>query len=489
LGKYEAMEARPSLADCVRSAREKMIVSRLHYTSTVKTLGGLHEDFRYLFTGVSGGRYIPLLWRDRTVQTNMTVTDREDRNIPYLPSAVVDQFCEEYLRQLWNEFDLSLAGAPAPSWINEARPRSIRLTSFDYDPGDTMLAQQEWALHASDFPDNAAFVRLKSFIDHLTENYLPVAAIPESSEEFLFLHHGVDVSTSTRDRFRHSMQAETGYSTWDRLIFALTGRIRFDTPIFIDAFIHPPWKLTESLHVRVMLPEGMMVASPIELMPRRLFAETRVLQLTEITGEYVYSYIGKDDASRFVRRLTAEEDQAKALKAEIDRSSKVIQELADLASAYRRSGGTASPPATKPRQLTLQDVATTYGTMFKVFKQTRELRRQKRLLEMGRSPTLRIQLGLRGTMKTLLALLWVVIVCTVAVDVLGLLGVDAYLALLGSLLLVVLTLAVFSVDKPLLRVPFFGHTALSTAVFLTVPVVPLLVRMLPLLVRILSRLA
>ena len=466
------MQQEPSLAEDVKSAREKMVVSRLHYTTIVKTLEGQHEDFRYLLSGIDRTRRIPLLWRKRNIQANMTVRDGQNNHLPYLPSRISDAFCAEYLLQLWKSFEGTLGESAVPSWVPEARERSFRLTRFEYDINDAEAAREEWAQASSAFAGNPAFARLRVFIEHLCEYYIPVVEVRDTTEEFVFLHHGVDVSTSSRQVFR-SKSGKQGavYSAWEVLNLAVTGRIRLDVPILIDAFIAPPWKTTESLHVRVMLPDGMVLNGPINLVPRKLFIETTILDLTEVTEEYVYSYVGKLDATRYVQKLTEERDRTRTMSVDFQATAQALREKSEAVSNQRRTREipphgqeSPSPPS--------RDVLSLYVGLFVLARQALRLRRQRRLLEAGEKPVLRVRLQMSWTMKMLLGLLWVVIAITVVIDGLDILGVNTYVALLGSLLLVVLTLALFSLDKPFLRIPFFGHTVLSTAVFLAVPLLP-----------------
>src|SRR3989442_7703397 len=72
-------------------------------------------------------------------------------------------------------------------------------------------------------------------------------------------------------------------------------------------------------------------------------------------------------------------------------------------------------------------------------------------------------------MGPLLALLWVVVGAAYYSSLFGGYTIDRYIQLFAALIVVILTDAVFSIDKPFLRDGVVAHIAAATAVFVELP--------------------
>lgn len=420
-------------------AIRNLVVNRLHYTYSVQDFFTFREDYRYVYSGVGNLTTLPLLWREREIQANMVTLDDANRNLVYLPSRATERLLQGILRTTWDDFINSVAKGEQTE-IESRFGRLLQITKFEPTDLERRAVADLIKELVPRFSQNQSFARVKRLVELLQANYLPFVQYTRGADaEYTFLRHGVDVYMPTQ---RTSLgptrsSARTRYSLLGLLKFLAIGRIRFDVRLPLSAFEDPPWSRTEALHVKLNIPAGLKIRSKTRGVPASLFENTKVLQHVSVEEDSLYTYVSQDDAVTILasRRRVLEE------------ATQEIKELRDFL-------GSDLPP--KPgRAPSLRWILTLPG----------RLRRAREAVQ----PRLRLLARMSRGMGTLLALLWLVVVLAYAARLVMLLDFNGFLNLFGALLVVVLSVAVYSIDKPYLRFPVFAHVASAVTAFIELP--------------------
>lgn len=437
------METIPDWLSESQHVRE-LVVSRLHYTYTVKDFFTFREDYRYVYSQVDGLRRLPLLWREREIQANMVTLDEENRNLIYLPSRELKSLAEALLLDLWEDF-LLVVPEDVHAELNSTYVALTELAGFE--PAGERVEEAVKALKGlrNRFGQTTALDGLTAFAELLVSYYIPFVQLGEVSKpEFVFVRYGVDVFrpfvARTRKPTRVTWRKE--YSLRELLLFLMFGRIHFDLPLPLIAFQSPPWARTESLHLKINLPSGLEIRGLPQGLPRELFEKTKVIQFATHDEDNLYTYLSELDARRILERRQSILDDFS------DAVSRVREGLKPFARA--KTGDLKS----SVRNLIREIVA---------------LRPKVKRAVQAHRPRIRIRSGLGPWMKVVLLLLWVVVGIEYICEFLRILDLNSFLQLFGALLVVILTVAVYSVEKPYVRLPISAHVLSSTIVFFELP--------------------
>ena len=435
------------------AALGQLVVNRVHYTYSVQDLYTFREDYRYVYSEVGSLRKLPLLWREREIQANMVTLDAANRNLVYLPSAEVITITQGYLRNLWSWFVNSLPPAQQAS-LTPLLSDILLVTRFD--PTGTEIETAENALGQLEgiSPPPSRVRELTEFARLLQGYYIPFVQIENAgSSEYLFVRHGVDVFLPYRKEraTERRRTAVSDYSLYEILKFLFTGMIHFDVPIPIIAFHLPPWSSTEALHMKVNLPAGLEVRGKPRGLPASLFTETKILELASRDETSIYLYVSKRDGNELLSRRV--------------RASIELEEFAkffhDQLEQFRKE-------EEKPLLTVLRAVV---GGLLEIRRKIRKLREAVR-------PEIRVRAKMGVGMGSLLLLLWSVVGVAYRYDIPSGLGLSDYLAILGILFVIVLSIAVYSIEKPYLRLPIFSHVLAASLCLLNLPILRAIVSLL-----------
>jgi hypothetical protein len=309
---------------------------------------------------------------------------------------------------------------------------------------------------------NPAFKRLTSFATHLGSNYLPFVATPkECAPEYIEVRYGVDLNVPFAERThgRRVYHHPARHRFWDWFRFVAIGSTPFEMQVPIDAVADPPWSATDSLHLQLNLPYGVSVTERPEALPAWLFEGSAIDRFTSVSADYVYSYLTADGAKAVRTRLEGLSRRRDGAKAKIDRT---VKENADFSKrrreAHRAQKSAASDAPEKPPHGPIE----MSRNLLYFVRLNREWKDASR-------PRIRAEASVDNGVRLLGLFLWFVVALTYGVQLLGLLTEAAYLDLFAAFLLVILTLAVYSLDKPFVRYPVFSHVAATTVVFFELP--------------------
>jgi len=417
-----------------------VIVERLHYTASFRDFRIFHEDYRYIFSNWSGHPYLPLLWRDQGVQANMVTVDAEDTNLVFLPSGRGIQLTLATLREKWYAFLSSIPASDRDRVAGSVR-RDNRSSEFERSAVelrdvlsvlDELKARYGGTLELED---------LDHFARQLNEFYIPyVSSSGLKRSEFLYIHQGVDVLTRHTSRIQGKSGGPGDPYTWgDALSFLALGRIDVDVSLPLVAFTAPPWAHTLSLHVRTVVPDGFEIVDPPSGLPEGAFEGTSIIGEARWDARTAYVYVGEDDAERVVENCQRMVSEFEDVKREFDSQGTQIQ----LGKG------------------TIRDVAAFIGT-------ARDYIRRSSPATLAKDPSLRVRAQTAVGIRLLTGLLWIVVGLGFYLGLTHNLGATDFIELFSALLIVVLSLVVYAVEKPILRWYVLAQTATWSAVLLEI---------------------
>lgn len=454
-------------AEEVGRIRSLLSVPRLHYAYTVRTFESYREDYCYLYKNWQSLRVVPLFWRLREIRANEVVTDAAKHAIPTLPSGEA----RLYLLETLNQYSAEFLAAFTPAVRIALKPILDQLaiaTGFDLTKKEIESVESAAETLENLYPGDLRCRALVDFARRLFSFYLPFAVVPAMvTGDFMEIRQGVDVNRPFIAPEESVVPPHTEFSVWDMLRFAAWGVIEFEMPIPIEAAASPPWVNTNSIHLQLNLPTGVITRSPPKALPSFLFAGTGVDRLASVNDAYVYSYLGGEEA-REVRRiytdLVASRDKmVRRLSAEVAKF--LVGEIRASARMPRGSHARAAGPLESERGRILELSARLTGLNDRVKEAER--------------PRFRVSAAVGPGVRLLTALLWVVVGLTYSIRFGGWLDAEIFAGLFSSLLLVVLAISVFSLDKPFVRFQVFTQVLAACLVFFELPVLIYLTRWLP----------
>src|SRR5436190_6725135 len=424
----------PIVGDASR-AIDELELHRLHYTYSLVDLRTFREDYRYVYRNADTRphRVVPLLWRWREIQANMVVLDAADENLIYLPTGITRQAEEAYLESLIRKGiqKIPRGQSPNPTRLTAFR-QSIQL-ALQFESAQEVRVEAYNLAHqlATDFPEIQEFTRVTTFLALLSEFYMPLALLgsPLPPAEFAFVRHGADIYLPPRQehkpRWAHLRVRPIGLKTLFR--FFVTGGFVFRTPIAVDAV---RLSNARSFHCRVTVPAGLRIRRRFWFWPRFVLSEESVSWRTSYDDGNVYVYFSGEDLD-IVKQRTSEANASL-----IQTFENALTRLVAIRTKLGLTGPSLDTPAS--------------WEAFKArFREGAKVRLE-----------LRTPVGVARGVGSLILLLWSVVGATLLCGAMNLLGVDRFLDLLGLLLVVVLTIGIFAVDKRILR-EFVSAHALS----------------------------
>lgn len=427
---------------------EGLVVARLHYTYTFKDPRVYREDYRYVYQTEVPRLFLPLLWRKRATQANMVTFDAARDNIVYLPSGKSRELTQSELERRWNAFIESIPSedaAPIRDSLTAISPIvGVNATGQSFNLAKQVLGELEGR-----FKGRPEFDSFLEFAVQLLESYLPYVVSPPFHESgYLFVHHGVDVLET-----RRSVPAGEGWdalSLPEALRFFSTGAIRFDIPLPLVSFVSPPWERTESLHVRAILPDGFVVMRGPVGIPAPAFNSTDILDRSTKDAGLVYTYVTPFEGSRVFEQcgqLSRDYDETRSQI--LDQAKKLMIAIFTEKHKIRR-------------------MASLIGLL-------PNLNRKYKLALEAKRPRLRIGARVAVGIRPLLVLLWIVVATGYYASLKSSIDPNLLVTLLSALLVVILSLVVFAVEKPYLRWLIYAQIAASTACLLQLPILQFLV--------------
>ena len=412
----------PIVEDASGSIRD-FELHRLHYTYSMIDLGTFKEDYRYVYRngGNHAHRIVPLLWRWREVQANMYVLDQSNSNLIYLPSEVNRMATQRCLEKLLDEGHQAVPEA-ADGFV-EARASLSGALGFESSESERTDAFNRMQSLARSNTEVAQFNRATKMVALLSAFYLPLALLPQPIEpgEFSFIRHGVDIYTPVRKRRRigWSHLEAPPLRLRDLVRFLFVGRIHFRVPLALDALTLSG---TKSFHCRVVVPPGLRVGREPSFDPEAAFEKAEPSRLVSYDESNVYLYLGAKELGLI-----------ETGRSEVGRKR---QEFETSAQAGLRRLRRQFPRIKLPAW----------------FAQGTKESFRRRLEEAGKvRPDVKVPLKIASGMTSLILLLWFLAIATTIEAARGLLDLDRFLAMLGLLLVVVISIGVFAIDKRILR--------------------------------------
>jgi hypothetical protein len=430
--------------------RRRVRVERLHYTHTVLTPYTSREEFHYLYSGHEGLTVLPLFWRLRRVQSNMTATGCNGEDLPTIPSALTYRYSAELLRQEFDSFVNTLQTADRPA-VKNAWPKLEPLTRFNRSSDERSRIEGLLRTLLTQHGSNPAFSRFWRIASRLLDYYAPVVQVPANYDiEFLEIHQGVDLNTplgvDRRARVSPERSSQLTLVQWVR--FITWGKCNLELPLHIAAVSTPPWHETNSVHAQLNLPEGLHVDGPPAVLPKFLFEGTSVQERTDFSSSYSYSYISADDARTVQSRI---DDLGPQVSNAVRKRTQLEKRLGSanatvLANEFSTDRG---------EEATLRDYVRAV---------VNEVRLKLRLAD-SRRPRVKVTASVDNGLRLLALLLWSVVGIGYGLSILHWLGVSVYIELFSSFLVVTLTVALYALDKPYLRAAVSGQVAITETAF------------------------
>ena len=423
-------------------------LSRLHYTHEMVDLNTFREDYRYVFrnAGTRSLKAVPLLWRRRHVQANMYVRDAADANLVYLPSELTNLAMETHLKRILRTGFRSVIN-PAVS-LADLLELVHGAVEFESAYEARRQAYQTAVELARQYPTVPQLTDAAVYLALLLEYYLPSAILNEAVApgDFAFVRHGVDLYLPAvqreifEQRFRrwahlHPRRITPVQLAW----FLLRGRLKYRVPIPLDALSVAGAK---SYHLRLSIPAGLRVLPPIRLEPDSVLSPT-LLGLASHDDNNAYMYLGS-------RELVS---AAKRRVQEAGTRQQIIQRIYRSLRAFRDK----FPRVHLPQS---------FAEYFRMSLLWRLEEAKKVRLELW------VRLGIARGMWPLLGLLWVIAGGTALTAFLGALDPSVFLSFLGLLLVAVLTIGIFALDKRILRELVSAHVILSVLVSIGAFILP-----------------
>ncbi len=414
---------------------------RLHYTYSLIDQGTVREDYRYIFRnrGKVSHSAVPLLWRRREVQANMTVLDASNSNLVYLPSesnrAVILRYIELLLeptrnesegsKRLWSEMDKRAL------WRHVDRALDFESSLEDREEAYRIVTEI-----SNHFPEVDELIRLKTHLGYARQYYMPLAVLdtPVEPNAFVFVRHGVDLYAPVSvPNTRVGVRGPTRPISLRQFgRFLVSFRFNFAAPLPLDA---PAAFHAKSLHCRVSLPPGLrVVPGAISLEPQSVFRDLATLSLSSHDDRNVYFYLGTRDIDVALQNRDVEVTRRLGMEENLEAA---FHELRSKFSRLRLPG------------------VVTHAWKNYVENQREVASRVSLEVQVPVAPA-------RGTIP-LVGLLWLVALVGIVASLLGLLNLDRFLSVLALLLVTVVSIAVFALEKSVLRELVIGHSILAVA--------------------------
>ncbi len=424
-------------------------VVRLHYTYAIRDFNTFREDLRYVYLMPDSQTpvVLPLIWRSRVIQANMVVLDGSGRNLVYLPSRAGDNFTATWLDVLWRDFSQSLS--PTRQKQFSSLPGIIRaLASFELNEGLKRRAVKQVRRLQKIFRNNGKFRHFADFAVKLADSYVPFVYLPDDlrhpRERFLLLHHGVDVYEPAGRR-----------STLSLLWFLICGRISFEIPLPVVGISSPPWERTDALHVRVLLPSELQIGRRPVLLPSGLAKISDVFRFKTTEENVFYGYIDTESYKKFEqisRRL--EQIREKTLRMVLKGATsggRNLERLVSMLDWSDRSLSDKKSVASAPLDLTVARVLVRFvGLGFRSIS--------------GR-PRIKVKGEVTPGVRTLIAILWIVVGLSYWWSLTTPFELILQATLLSALLVVILSLSVFSIGRRFLREMVSAHSLCAVIAF------------------------
>jgi hypothetical protein len=448
---------------------------------------------RYIYRVEPGDlpRFLPLLWREREVQANMVVLDDGGRNLVYLPSETTLQIARATINQMWRDFHGSLAANATPVGVATPQPL-LDLASFEPNEQQKQAANALLQSLARTYHGNAELVRLRQFARRLAVEYVPFLLRPivAISDPFLFVRQGVDVyAPIVRGPHRRTRsELVTSYSYPELVLFLMFGLIHFEVPLPLLPFTAPPWFETDSVHLRAILPNGLKVRNrlsgeiKVTGVPSELFENLRLLEFASADDNNLYVYVA---------RAKADEIQKFRDVIRVNTRASVRDAFEDASATRRRFldvGKSFAKPLYEPRSDRPADLRDLIAAIWKlssgmisILRARRKYVRARERLRIARQPVQEasrpvvvIKAGLTPGFGTMLVLLWLTVALGLGVALQLDFSVSNFLGAFSALLVVILSMTVYSVGRQYLREVVAAHASSSAAVFALVLLLRLL---------------
>ncbi len=310
-------------------------------------------------------------------------------------------------------------------------------TEFRTSPDLIAGARQAIEELRARYSESSELRRFVGFASNLTESYVPYVQVPVQPSEYVLIRHGVDLLE--QGRRKHS--AVCDFNTIEFLVFFVSGRASFAVRPPLVAFDAPPWKATESVHVRTIVPDGLEIVRGYRGSPEEAFDGTEILRGSTHDSSSAYAYIGKDEGRRVLEEC-----------AEIERDSH------DATLRYLQAAEHA-----RKDEASFRDIANLVGHFKEMFK-------RGRIAKDAKEPSLRVRARLARGIGAIVALLWVVWAVGLYATLSQQLDASNLIELLSALLIVILALVVYAVEKPFLRWLVYAQSASATTALLELPI-------------------
>ena len=460
--------AGPTLKDpLVADARDAILdfeLNRLHQTYVMIDFETFREDFRYIYRngGIVPHSVAPLLWRNRGVQANMYVLDRAGANLIYLPhemSISAAQECIESLLQrgLGHPSVVALGFQQALSPPTSAEIATALAFESPMATRETVFAKAREL--SAKFPAVSEFSKVATLLQFSLGFYLPLALfdVPVMPGQMSFVRHGVDIYRrlvapapegsflpvgARLARFTtkivYSLLVRT--SKWWKLARLFFGRrYDFEVPLALDA---PYAAGTRSFHLRVVVPPGLRVVKTVELMPSEVFGEKDLLRFASYDESNLYVYLRMDE----IKAVLGQRDLVKR------RRTAELEKLRSVPSAETLH--VVKHKLMKPTLLKwFVDFLVEIREIF-----LRSLDHVSKV-----HLTVKVPLSFARGIPTLIIFLWVPAVILLITAALGRMDLNVFVAGLGVLFVVMLTIGIFAIDRRVLRGLVLAHSTMALA--------------------------
>ena len=439
-------------------------LNRLHETYVMVDFETFREDYRYIYrnAGTMPHSVAPLLWRNRGVQANMYVLDRAGANLIYLPhgmSTSASQACIEDLLQrgLGHPTVLASGSQQAPNPPTSAEIATA--LAFESPLGTREIAFAKARDLTARFPVVPEFSKVATLLQFSLGFYLPLALFEERimPGEMAFLRHGVDIYRRLAEPISDAPFLPIGArlarfitkaaysllerkSKWWKLSRLFFGRrYDFEVPLALDA---PHAAGARSFHLRIVVPPGLRVVKPVELLPSEVFAGTDLLRFASYDESNLYVYLRMDE-----------------IQTVLDRRDLVKRKRTTDLEKVR------SIPSAETLRLVKHKLMK--PTLLKWFVDFLVEIREIFLRSLDNVSkvhlTVKVPLSFARGIPTLIAFLWVPAVILVVAAALRRMDLNVFVAGLGVLFVVMLTIGIFAIDRRVLRGIVLAHATMALA--------------------------
>jgi len=273
-----------------------------------------------------------------------------------------------------------------------------------------------------------------AFVRHGVDIYRRLA---EPAPEASFLPVGARLARFTT-KIVYSLLVRT--SKWWKLARLFFGRrYDFEVPLALDA---PYAAGTRSFHLRVVVPPGLRVVKTVELMPSEVFGEKDLLRFASYDESNLYVYLRMDE----IKAVLGQRDLVKR------RRTAELEKLRSVPSAETLH--VVKHKLMKPTLLKwFVDFLVEIREIF-----LRSLDHVSKV-----HLTVKVPLSLARGIPTLIVFLWVPAVILLVTAALRRMDLNVFVAGLGVLFVVMLTIGIFAIDRRVLRGLVLAHSTMALA--------------------------